>query len=76
MKFRLTMIIVLILTTTACSHIGLKSNLDPNNSSKTELLYNKSIEGESPNIAQLNLFFSMMPKGGDLHHHYSGKHLR
>ncbi len=25
-----------------------------------------------PNIALLNLFFTQMPKGGDLHHHYSG----
>ncbi|MEA1936273.1 MAG: adenosine deaminase [Thermodesulfobacteriota bacterium] len=36
------------------------------------MLYNEFIEGESPNIAQLNLFFSKMPKGGDIHHHYSG----
>jgi adenosine deaminase len=72
MKFRFAIIIIFILTTTGCSHIGLKSRFDLNNSSKTELLYNKFIEGESPNIAQLNLFFSIMPKGGDLHHHYSG----
>ena len=25
-----------------------------------------------PNVAALNQFFSLMPKGGDLHHHYSG----
>lgn len=72
MKFRLAIIIILIFTTTGCSHIGLKSSFDLDDLSKTELLYNKFIEGESPNIAQLNLFFSKMPKGGDLHHHYSG----
>ena len=27
---------------------------------------------ESPNLAALTQFFSLMPKGGDLHHHYSG----
>ena len=26
----------------------------------------------SPNAAALNQFFSLMPKGGDIHHHYSG----
>jgi len=25
-----------------------------------------------PNIAALNQFFALMPKGGDIHHHYSG----
>ena len=25
-----------------------------------------------PDIAALNQFFAMMPKGGDIHHHYSG----
>jgi adenosine deaminase len=25
-----------------------------------------------PNVAALNQFFSLMPKGGDIHHHYSG----
>jgi len=28
--------------------------------------------GTRPRLAELTLFFSMMPKGGDLHHHYSG----
>ncbi|MFM2088058.1 MAG: hypothetical protein RLZZ237_2927, partial [Pseudomonadota bacterium] len=30
------------------------------------------VSGTQPKTAELNLFFSMMPKGGDLHHHYSG----
>jgi adenosine deaminase len=28
--------------------------------------------GANPRLAGLTLFFSQMPKGGDLHHHYSG----
>ena len=72
MKSRLIIFITIILTISGCSHIGLKSNPDLSNAGKTELLYNKFIEGNSPNIAQLNLFFSQMPKGGDIHHHYSG----
>ena len=30
------------------------------------------VAGSTPKTAELSLFFSMMPKGGDLHHHYSG----
>lgn len=72
MKFRLAISIIIFLTTAGCSTIGLKPSSVLDNASKTALLYNKFIAGESPNIAQLNFFFSKMPKGGDLHHHYSG----
>ena len=72
MKFRLAIFIVIISATVGCSTIGLKSSSDLDNTSKVALLYNEFIKGESPNIAQLNLFFSKMPKGGDIHHHYSG----
>jgi len=72
MKFRLAIFIVIIFAIAGCSHIGLTPSFDLDNAGKTELLYNKFFKGESPNIAQLNLFFSKMPKGGDLHHHYSG----
>ncbi|MEC5163932.1 MULTISPECIES: hypothetical protein [unclassified Janthinobacterium] len=30
------------------------------------------LAGPQPKTAELTMFFSMMPKGGDLHHHYSG----
>jgi adenosine deaminase len=30
------------------------------------------IAGPQPQMAELTMFFSQMPKGGDLHHHYSG----
>ncbi|NVD99178.1 adenosine deaminase [Massilia sp. BJB1822] len=30
------------------------------------------VAGSQPKLAELTLFFTMMPKGGDLHHHYSG----
>lgn len=72
MKLRLIIFITIILTITGCSHIGVNPHSNPSNTDKTELLYNKFIEGNPPNIAQLNLFISGMPKGGDIHHHYSG----
>ena len=30
------------------------------------------VAGPAPQLAALTMFFSQMPKGGDLHHHYSG----
>jgi len=39
---------------------------------KTKKLYQSMIKGETPNIAKLNLFLTQMPKGGDIHHHFSG----
>jgi adenosine deaminase len=34
--------------------------------------YDGLIAGPSPNLAALTLLMTMMPKGGDLHHHYAG----
>jgi adenosine deaminase len=34
--------------------------------------YAALIAGAEPKLSELTLFFSQMPKGGDLHHHYSG----
>jgi hypothetical protein len=34
--------------------------------------YAAMIEGVSPNVAGLTLMMTLMPKGGDIHHHYSG----
>ena len=34
--------------------------------------YSQLISGNMPRIAELSLFINMLPKGGDLHHHYSG----
>jgi len=42
------------------------------NESATSALYERSFDSGVPNIALLKLFFTQMPKGGDLHHHYSG----
>src|SRR6476660_6798813 len=30
------------------------------------------VAGAEPRSAELTMFFTQMPKGGDLHHHYSG----
>ena len=38
----------------------------------TKRYFSTLVAGAQPKLAELTLFFSMMPKGGDLHHHYSG----
>ncbi len=38
----------------------------------TRQYYTTLIAGPAPNLAGLTLMMTMMPKGGDLHHHYSG----
>ncbi|TFW32458.1 adenosine deaminase [Massilia horti] len=42
------------------------------NEAATARHYAALIAGAQPKLAELTLFFSQMPKGGDLHHHYSG----
>jgi adenosine deaminase/adenosine deaminase CECR1 len=42
------------------------------NEAATARHYAALVAGAEPKTAELTLFFSQMPKGGDLHHHYSG----
>jgi adenosine deaminase/adenosine deaminase CECR1 len=42
------------------------------NEAATARHYAALVAGTEPKLAELTMFFSQMPKGGDLHHHYSG----
>ncbi len=42
------------------------------NEAATARHYASLIEGSTPRLSELTMFFTQMPKGGDLHHHYSG----
>jgi adenosine deaminase len=42
------------------------------NEAATARHYAALIAGDQPKLAELTMFFTQMPKGGDLHHHYSG----
>ena len=42
------------------------------NEAATARHYAALIKGDDPKLAELTMFFTQMPKGGDLHHHYSG----
>jgi adenosine deaminase/adenosine deaminase CECR1 len=44
----------------------------PGNEEITRRHFAALVAGPAPKLAELTLFFTMMPKGGDLHHHYSG----
>jgi adenosine deaminase/adenosine deaminase CECR1 len=38
----------------------------------TRAHYQQLLAGPVPNVAELTLFMNLLPKGADLHHHYSG----
>lgn len=42
------------------------------NEAATARHYAALVAGDEPKLAELTMFFTQMPKGGDLHHHYSG----
>ncbi|SFQ13258.1 adenosine deaminase [Nitrosomonas cryotolerans] len=58
----------------SCASIGHHTDAtEGNNFQQTNQLYDDMLnKAGKANIAQLNLFFTNMPKGGDIHHHYTG----
>lgn len=44
----------------------------PQNARLTSAYYTRLLAGPEPQIAELNVLMTLLPKGGDLHHHYSG----
>ncbi len=43
-----------------------------NDENLTRRYFANLVSGSEPKLAELTQFFTMMPKGADLHHHYSG----
>jgi adenosine deaminase/adenosine deaminase CECR1 len=74
--------LVAVLLLSGCAeNIGIKpdsSKIADGNSNQstnydsTGSYYQQLIAAPTPKIAELTLFTNMLPKGGDLHHHYSG----
>ena len=56
------------LTLAATAHAASPSS----NEAATARHFAALVAGKEPRTAELSLFFSMMTKGGYLHHHYSG----
>ena len=73
----LNLIIVIFFTIilSACSGLPKKEVYSDNqayNQKRTQGFYESIIKQDTVDLSKLNLFFTQMPKGGDLHHHYSG----
>ena len=77
-----TTFLVYVLLLTACA---INLDIDPVKTEKIDIsssstlnyvatadYFNRLISGTTPRIAELTLFTNLLPKGGDLHHHYSG----
>jgi len=52
--------------------IKAKKTIPQSNYAAASQYYSNLISGATPNVAELNIFANMLPKGGDIHHHYSG----
>jgi adenosine deaminase/adenosine deaminase CECR1 len=48
------------------------ANVQQANFNATRNYYGQLLAGPAPKLAELTLFTTLMPKGADLHHHYSG----
>lgn len=68
--FSKSVVLLLVCTLIGCSTIN--TGIPRDNFSVTSELYNRMLGDDEPNVALLNLFLTKMPKGGDIHHHYTG----
>lgn len=67
------LILLAFVTALPCNTAQAKdANTAADNQQQTALFYESMFAGKEPDIAMLKLFFTRMPKGGDLHHHYTG----
>lgn len=67
--------LALLVSIIACATDGGKqkgTTPDTTPAQQTAMFYESMFEGDKPNIPALKLFFTNMPKGGDLHHHFTG----
>ena len=66
---RAIFLISVMLAVSGCSALR---TVDTNHFVLTRSHYDEMTKGPNPSLAGLTLFFAGMPKGGDIHHHYSG----
>jgi len=71
---RMSSLMLGLLCTLACVEATAKEPAPrpQNNLAATRSHYAQLLAGPSPRLAELSLFARLMPKGGDLHHHFSG----
>jgi len=71
-KLSSLLIAAALATAGAGAHAASPTSNQAANEKATARHYAALIAGDTPKAAELTMFFSQMPKGGDLHHHYSG----
>lgn len=72
MQKKLSISLAVALAFAGAAHAKAPNAASAANEAATARHYAGLIAGQQPKLAELTLFFSQMPKGGDLHHHYSG----
>lgn len=72
MQKKLSSLAVALVFASTGAHAASPKAKETANFASTSRHYAALIAGDTPQAAGLTLFFSQMPKGGDLHHHYSG----
>ncbi len=74
MKIRILVMLICLLSFGVADAREIKSKkaISQSDYLSTKQYYSNLISGGTPQVAELNLFANMLPKGGDIHHHYSG----
>ncbi|MEI7639257.1 MAG: hypothetical protein WCJ37_18235 [Syntrophus sp. (in: bacteria)] len=74
MKIRILVMLICLLSfgVADAREIKAKKTITQSNYVVTNQYYSHLISGATPSVAELNIFANMLPKGGDIHHHYSG----
>jgi adenosine deaminase/adenosine deaminase CECR1 len=72
MQKTLSSVMIALALTGAAADGSAKGPATIGNQAATARYFAALVAGQNAQLAALTMFFSQMPKGGDLHHHYSG----
>lgn len=71
-KFALTLFLCVPLLVANAAASNARADSSQRNYQATKAFYGELVNKGSPQLAELNLLMTMLPKGGDIHHHYTG----
>jgi adenosine deaminase len=72
MKTTLSSVLIALAFAGAAADSSAKGPAANRNEAATARYLAVLVAGNDPKLSELTMFFTQMPKGGDLHHHYSG----
>lgn len=72
MNKTLSSVLIALAFAGAAADSGAKGPAANRNEAATARYLAALVAGDDPKLSELTMFFTQMPKGGDLHHHYSG----